>query len=58
MDYSEIAYKTIILTMKYMILIDNFVMIARFDECSCSTINLMNLDFSQLYYRYGFVNKL
>jgi hypothetical protein len=27
-------------------------MVAKFDECRCSPINLMNLDFSRLYYRY------
>jgi hypothetical protein len=48
----------IILVMKYMNLIDNFFMIAKSNECRCSSINLINLDFSQLYYCYGFVNKL
>jgi hypothetical protein len=48
----------IILVMKYMNLIDNFVMIAKSNECRCSSINLINLDFSQLYYCYDFVNKL
>ena len=43
--------------MKYMNLIDNFFMVAKFDECRCLPINLMNLDFSQLCYHYGFVNK-
>jgi hypothetical protein len=28
--------------MKYMNLIDNFVMVVKFDECRCSPINLMN----------------
>jgi len=32
--------------MKYMDLIDNFVMIMKFDECKCSMINLMNIGFS------------
>jgi len=35
--------------MKYMNLIDNFVMVAKFDECRYSQINLMNLGCSQLY---------
>ena len=39
--------------MKYMNFIDNFVMIAKFDEYRCSLINLKNLGFSQLYYHYG-----
>jgi hypothetical protein len=33
-------------------------MVAKFDEGRCSPINLMNLNFSRLYYRYGFVDKL
>jgi len=44
--------------MKYMNLINNFIMIVKFDECRCSAINLMTLDFGRLYYCYGFVNKL
>jgi hypothetical protein len=44
--------------MKYMNLIDNFVMEMKLDECRCSLINLMNLAFSRLYYHYGFVDKL
>jgi hypothetical protein len=28
------------------------------DECISSSINLMDLDFSRLYYRYGFVDKI
>jgi hypothetical protein len=44
--------------MKYMNLIDNFVMVVKFNECRCSPINLMNLGFSWLYYYYGFVDKL
>ena len=39
--------------MKYMNLIDNFVMVVKFDECKCSPINFMNLGSSLLYYRYG-----
>jgi len=53
-----ITYKLIILAMKYMNLIDNFVMVAKFDECKCLPINLMILGFRLLYYRYGFVDKL
>ena len=48
----------IILVMKYMNLIDNFIMVAKSNECRCSSINLINLDFSHLYYCYGFVDKL
>jgi hypothetical protein len=44
--------------MKYMNLIDNFVMIVKFDEFRCSLINLMYLDFSRLYYCYDFIDKL
>jgi len=44
--------------MKYMNLIDNFVIVAKFDECRCSRINFINLDISRLYYRYGFLDKL
>ena len=44
--------------MKYMILFDTFVIVLKFDECRCSSINLMNLGFSRLCYHYGFVNKL
>jgi len=44
--------------MKYMNLIDNFVMVVKFDECKCLPINLMILGFRLLYYRYGFVDKL
>jgi hypothetical protein len=40
--------------MKYMTLIDNFIMVAKFD----SPINLMNLSFSRLCYCYGFIDKL
>ena len=39
-------------------LIDNLVIILKFDECRGSQINFMNLGFSQLYYRYGFLDKL
>ena len=39
--------------MKYTNLIDNFVMVAKFDECRCLPINLKNLDSSRLYYHYG-----
>jgi hypothetical protein len=38
--------------MKYMNFIDNFVMVEKFDEYRCSPINLMNLSYNQLYYRY------
>jgi uncharacterized protein YerC len=39
--------------MKYMNLIDNFVMVVKFDEFRCLLINLMNSS-----YCYGFVDKL
>jgi len=44
--------------MKYKNLIDNFVVIVKFDECRCSPINLINLGFNLLYYCHGFVDKL
>jgi hypothetical protein len=39
----RILYKIIILTMKYLILCDNFVMVLEFDKCMCSLVNLMNI---------------
>jgi hypothetical protein len=44
--------------MKYMNFIDKFVMVAKFNECRCSLINLMSLDFSQICFRYDFIDKL
>jgi len=44
--------------MKYKNWIDNFVMVAKFDEFRYSPINLMNLGFNQLCYCYGSVDKL
>jgi len=35
--------------MKYMNLINNFIIVVKFDECRCSPINLMTLDFGRLY---------
>jgi hypothetical protein len=32
-------------------IIDNFAMVEKFNGCRYLSINLMNLDFSQLYYR-------
>jgi hypothetical protein len=32
-------------------IIDNFAMNEKFNGCRCLPINLMNLGFSQLYYR-------
>ena len=40
----RITYKIRYLPMRYMDLIDNFVMVVKFDEYICLTINLMNLD--------------
>jgi hypothetical protein len=45
--------KIIIWAMKYMSLIDNFVMVVKFDELRCLLINLMNSS-----YCYDFVDKL
>jgi hypothetical protein len=44
--------------MKYMNWVSNFIMVVKFDECRCLSINLMNLSFSWLCYCYGFIDKL
>jgi hypothetical protein len=44
--------------MKYMNLIDNFDIVVKSNKCRCSSINLINLDFSRLYYCCGFIDKL
>ena len=54
----RITYKIRYLPMRYMDLIDNFVMVVKFDEYICLTINLMNLDLNWLCYHYIFVDKL
>ena len=44
--------------MKYMNLIDDSIVIVKFDESRCSPINFMNLSFNRLCYCYGFIDKL